>query len=82
MKKTGTWAIILTICLLLAGCGWSDPIGENAARDNSASVPVQTDTTASETPVSESGSGDQNQSERNKEHRGKSADRGDAESFR
>ena len=65
MKKKGLWAIILATCLLLAGCGRSDPKGENAAPDNSTSAPVQTDTTAAETTASESDSGDQNQPEQN-----------------
>ena len=40
MKKNGLWVIILAVCLLLAGCGRSDPTGENAAPYNSAPVPV------------------------------------------
>jgi len=67
MKKKGLWAIILAACLLFAGCGRSDPKGENAAPDNSTSAPVQTDTTAAETTASESDSGDQNQPEQNTE---------------
>lgn len=67
MKKKGLWAIILATCLLFAGCGRSDPKGENAAPDNSTSAPVQTDTTAAETTASESDSGDQNQPEQNTE---------------
>ncbi len=67
MKKKGLWAIILAACLLFAGCGRSDPKGENAAPDNSTWAPVQTDTTAAETTASESDSGDQNQPEQNTE---------------
>ena len=40
MKKKGLWAIILAVCLLLAGCSRSDPAGENAAPYNSTPVPV------------------------------------------
>ncbi len=40
MKKKGLWAIILAVCLLLAGCSRSDPMGENAALYNSTPVPV------------------------------------------
>ena len=40
MKKKGMWAIILAICLLLTGCGRSEPAGENAAPYNSTPVPV------------------------------------------
>ncbi len=40
MKKKGLWVIILAVCLLLAGCGRSDPARENAAPYNSTPVPV------------------------------------------
>ncbi len=40
MKKKGLWAIILAVSLLLAGCGRSDPAGENAVPYNSTPAPI------------------------------------------
>ena len=67
MKKKGLWVIILAVCLLLAGCGRSDPEEENITPDTSTPASVQTDTQTGETPVSESGSDDSDQTEQNTE---------------
>ena len=67
MKKKGLWAIILAVCLLLAGCGRSDPAGENITPDTSTPASVQADAQTAETPASESGSGDPDRTEQNTE---------------
>ena len=53
MKKKGLWVIILAVCLLLAGCGRSDPAEENAAPYNSTPTPVSEEPAKSSEPGSE-----------------------------
>ncbi len=67
MKKKGLWVIILAVCLLLAGCSRSDPMGESITPDTSTPASVQTDTQTGETPVSESSSDDPDQTEQKTE---------------
>jgi len=67
MKKKGLWVIILAVCLLLAGCGRSDPMGESITPGTSTPASVQTDTQTGETPVAENGSDDPDQMEQNTE---------------
>ncbi len=58
MKRNTLLAMILIICLLLAGCGRNDPMGENIADDADASAPVRTDDQTAVTPESENSAAD------------------------
>lgn len=54
MKKTGLLAIVLALCILIAGCGRTDIEKESGTSDTTTSVPVPTEARGSATADPES----------------------------